>query len=202
MNKKFEDEVAQMLREKAIKHTNNTTSFDKADFDLHGPQGTFGLEVKQKDTPIDPALWSIPRGWKAKDVFILDELTQRRLVEIYGGKWGIAVRDENGNYYFAGAQEILLMPRGKAKRQVASRNGGKDSLKGKLLFNLNDFSRCNEVGDLLPRFRQYVGNRSVRLHQTDSWSFTTETVEIGGTRRTTAQREVDCKNALSGYGAD
>ena len=126
-----------------VRLTTSTASLDRLDYQLLGPgERLCELELKAKRRPY--------QGWSALcpdvdpvDLFILDELALRRIVD--AGRFGfLLVRDiPGGRWALWSTTELVLATKVRAERRLATGTG---RTKGKLLM---DLSSAASVADTL-----------------------------------------------------
>lgn len=141
-SKEFEQEVRAALQESlpwpdAVR--DETKSNSRLDFWVPG----YFVEVKEKRQPLTERWTKHWPGLPERDMFILDELSLRRVLTHSGDKTPNAytlLRDLPGGdrMFLAGPMELAVVPRVRLMRQG----------KGKLIFNLNEFRRVQRITDL------------------------------------------------------
>lgn len=113
----------------------STNSLDRLDYQVLGPNGRLiEIELKAKHQHY--------RGWTdlrpdvaERDLFILDELALRKLVD--AGRYAVLlVRDDPGNRWIVWTlMDLVLAPKARVARRLAT---GTDRTKGKVLLDLGD----------------------------------------------------------------
>ena len=142
----FETEIREYCKEYNIDFEDHGDSSRHPDFKL----GDVWLEVKEKGN-LNPKNWPITGD--GKTVFIVDELTMRRLMT-FAPKALLAFRDnKTGRYYVADVFTVWLMPRKRVRRPVA----GKKYPKGKWLLDIRNFKEVFSIKELLDYAMKFDG---------------------------------------------
>lgn len=109
-----------------VDHTDSTTH---PDFILYINRKPFALEVKSKLQPVATRNW--PVDIPEQDLFILDELTVRKMMRSYGLDGAVAVW-AGSTYHLYTLLDLLIIPRTRVNRDM-----GDGYLKGKWLIRLS-----------------------------------------------------------------
>ena len=190
----FEQEMEDLLFRAQTKHGwayyNNCDDSNQTDFAIQfGRQARwFHLELKEKRQPFNPINWPevpVPR----EHVFILDELTVRRLLgrAPFGG---IALREiMTGKYYFFPITRLILMPKVRMNRSMGERK----ILKGKWILDLRNGHDVDTIKDLLRLIYQYAEKFAIKDVTTTECigDYVGEEIPIGGRLRTEDLKQID-----------
>jgi len=186
----FEHIMDTWLRKQNYSFRTFTKSYTKLDFTVHLNTGAwFKLEVKEKRQPLKRANWEIPADLASEDVFILDDLTARKILKVAPFS-GVAVQDRvRSKYFVADVLELWMMPRVRINRKIT-----KDKLKGKWILDFNNFIEVS-LDEIIPYFEQITEpdtHYARYVKQADCYgSFVGEDIGFGGELRTKAHRKFD-----------
>ncbi len=177
----FEREIKEFLTSKRIVFVDNGSDYKEPDFYIHGKNRIAHLEVKEKRQHYNPSQWPIIQE---QFMFILDELTARKLMR-YEETGCLFVRDNlTGFYYFANVLSLWLMPRYRCNREM-----DKGHLKGKWILDLRDFMSSDKLVDMFVFMRDYVdespglfGRAHVECYRPDFYN--EDDIKVYGTKRT------------------
>jgi len=145
----------------------STSSLDRLDFQVLGPgERLVEIELKAKHQPY--------RGWghlrpatRESDLFIVDELTMRKLVD--AGRYAfLLVRDDPGDRWVVWTMfDLVLAAKARVDRPLAT---GTDRTKGKLLVDLADTPHHHRsLPEALDAIARLCGEIDHRWHAIESW---------------------------------
>lgn len=146
----LEEEIKTFLDSKDVEYIEYTLSRTMPDF-MVGKRARFFLEAKEKRNQYKPTSW--PSNIPQPDMFILDELTVRKLLKYYP-KSGIIVRDSTtGLYHFSGILSLITMPRIRTNRMVLSKY-----LKGKWIVRLSHMQKSTHLPGAMRHMKKYLSS--------------------------------------------
>jgi len=140
----------------------STAAFDRLDYQLLGPGGRLvQLELKAKLQPLSEGWRRLRPDIDAADVFVLDELAVRKIVD--AGRYAfLIVRDRPADRWVLWSSgDLVVASRVRCARRLHKGPIPKD--KGKLLFNLAEASLSAPA---LPAVLDAMADTVIRL---DSW---------------------------------
>lgn len=149
--KGFEREVGRALRaDGEFELLDATESYDEVDFELGCRGRRAFLEIKEKRQRYREA-WVEASGVRQEDLFILDELSARKIV-LRAPRAYLLVKDQTeGSLVVLGALELITVPKARVNRSI---DGGVATFKGKWLIDLRhgkSFDSLPEALDLIKR---------------------------------------------------
>lgn len=184
----LEAEIAAYLTASGAEWMDFTDSTDKPDFAFHSERfgWNFFLEVKEKRQRVNLQYWVTPIP--ERHLFILDDLTVRKLLYT-GWNSGVGVRDNlTGRYVFYSLLHLLEIPKSRANRAVGERG----VMKGKWLIDLRHGEQGNSVRSLFVSTVRYMQDAERNQRSLGAWgSFWGENLSDGGTQRSAEQRQGD-----------
>ena len=183
----FETDIKVYLKQRRYEFIDNTAKKAAPDFSIYISQRWFRLEVKEKLQAVRIDRWPAV-DFPEVDLFILDELSARRLL-MGGALGGLAVRDyQQPGYIFFDVLRLWTMPRKRVLRQFSL---GRQ--KAKWLINLRNGIYCKDLNQLIDTIRFYLLDMDF-IYNDDILPygpFYGEVIETGGTPRTAEQRQHD-----------
>jgi len=184
----LEAEVDDYLREQRVDFRNNTSSATKLDFTLYLHEGIrFYLEVKEKRQPTKMSQWP-DIGIEEKHLFILDDLSARKILR-QSPNSGVFIRNNVlGKYYFFDVVTLWSVPRVRVNRYLDREH---TKAKGKWLLDLRNSHSGRNVGMLLPTIMRYLENQRYLFSDTACYEYIGEEIGIGGEVRTKEHRRLD-----------
>jgi hypothetical protein len=160
----------------------STTSFDRLDFALAGPAGPIELEVKAKNQPLSAGWRALRPDVDAGDVFVLDELAMRKIIDA-GRHVFMIVRDTPRDCWFLwSAGDLAVATRVRHSRRL--QKGATAMVKGKLLLNLAEAGyRTPALGEVIDTLATTAGDVDRRWRDISPWpAGTVCTTAAGGGR--------------------
>lgn len=151
--KTFEREVGKALRKDGeFELLDSTESYDEVDFELGCRGRRIFLEIKEKRQPYREA-WLEASGIKQERLFILDELSARKIV-LRAPRAYLLVKDHlQSSLTLFGALELVTLPKTRINRSI---DGGIATYKGKWLIDLRHGKGC----ETLPEAFELIKRRS------------------------------------------
>lgn len=156
------------------------------DFGIISGNARLWLEVKEKRQRIRVENWP-PVSTPQEYLFILDELTARRMMPL-APYAGIIVRDNTvWRYTFISILSIWLMPRVRVNRQTNDHHQ-----KGKWMLDLRNGVVCNTLTGAMKAFYEYV-NKADRVYELGRCAgrYVGESIPLGGEPRTDQMKQYD-----------
>lgn len=187
----FESIMKALLDLRKYKYVDHSNSYTKMDFSISMKNGqTVALEVKEKRQPIKMANWPVPDRIEDHNVFILDDLTARKML-LESPNSALAVQDRVlGRYFVADVLDVWSMPRTRVNRKIAD---GK--LKGKWILDLRNFIQVEDYTLILDYFEEITEKETLsgRFEKSPDvyGSYFGETVGSGGVSRSEYHRNTD-----------
>jgi len=180
----FEREVEELLQNRSVIYRSNVQSTKLPDFTI-GTSSAFHVELKEKRNRYSPKNWKgeMPQQW----MFILDELTVRKLTLTYSCS-GIMVRDDSAvGYYFCGIICLLTMPRVRTNRMMMG-----SYVKGKWILDLRNFKKADSLPGAMRNLKLYRASCIKDATQSACYGeYIGEDVGISGSDRTVEQIKHD-----------
>jgi hypothetical protein len=187
--KSLENETREFLLKYSVMFIDNSRSFDRLDFSFYSDpiHTNFQVETKEKRQHIDLENWP-PVGIPEKHLFILDDLSARKLLKASPYS-GIIVRDNLlHRYYFFDVVKLLLMPRVRVNRSL----DGKEKLKGKWLIDLRNGIESGDLYGIFKSIREYIDSIDVIFSSPECFGdFVGEEISKGGIPRGAGYRNHD-----------
>lgn len=187
----FESIMKFILDTEKYEYIDHSNSYTKMDFMISLKNGyPLSLEVKEKRQPIKMANWPVPEGIEDHNVFILDDLTARKML-LESPFSALAVQDRVLERYFvADVLDLWSMPRVRVNRKIAD---GK--LKGKWILDFRNFIQVEDYSMILDYFEEIMEKDTLlgRFEQSPDvyGSYFGETVGNGGVSRSEYHRKTD-----------
>lgn len=149
----FEQEVREWLIFNNATFVDNSLSYKLPDYTiLRGTDKPFQLEVKEKRQSYAMHNW--PTTIPEPNLFIVDELTVRKLL-YHSPLSGMLVRDNtSGLYYFFSVLDLALVPVDSCNR--VTNYSGTPGLKGKWLVSFVQVNSAFNLSDAFKGIRDYV----------------------------------------------
>jgi hypothetical protein len=157
--------------------TSSTRSLERLDFQVLGPDGQLcEIELKAKHQRYNG--WgSLRPGIAERDLFILDELALRKLLD--AGRYAfLLVRDDPGDRWIVWSlMDLVFASKTRVSRQLAT--AGKHT-KGKLLLNMAESPHhCSSVDQALTNIAELIAEVDQRWTSIEAWP-TTQPLAIVG----------------------
>lgn len=140
----FEGKVRKALRDDGeFELLDATDSFDEVDFELGCRGRRIFLEVKEKRQSYREA-WSDAAGIDEPTLFILDELSARKIV-LRAPRAYLLLNDSiRSKMFVLGALELITIPKMRVDRSI---DGGIATFKGKWLIDMHHGEEVQNLGD-------------------------------------------------------
>lgn len=183
----LESTVRNFLSKNNIQYVDYSDSGDKPDFLIKLGNVDFYLEVKEKRQHTKMANW--PNiGVRESDVFILDELTARRLL-LYSPNAGVLVYSHpTKTLTFFDVLTLWLSPKRRVNR-VINQYG---TMKGKWMMNMQNGQPCGSLTEAIRHIQNYTKHQHCWLDETACiGEYAGEIIPTGGEIRTRQQRAYD-----------
>lgn len=183
----LESSVRSFFDAKHIRYTDYSDSATMPDFLITINGVDFYLEVKEKRQHTKMSNWP-DIGVNESDVFILDELTARRLMT-YSPNAGVLVYSHPAkSLTFFDVLTLWLSPRRRVNR-VINQYG---TMKGKWMLNLQNGQPCASLSEALKHIQTFVKHQNNWLSETACiGEYVGEVIPTGGELRTRQQRSYD-----------
>lgn len=183
----LEQEVRDFLSSHSIAYQDFSDKPITPDFGIMYGDTPLWLEVKEKRQQINLNNWPKTPTTPEEYMFIIDELTARRLM-LLAPMAGIVVRDNNTwRYVFINVLNLWTMPRLRVNRRTNERH-----VKGKWIIDLRNGVICTTLVGALKAFYEYAHRSSSMYENTRCVGrFVGELVGEGGEFRTEQQRQYD-----------
>lgn len=184
----LESDVHHYLWRNKIAFTDNRKSLTEADFILHFRRADFHLEVKEKRQHVKLSNWP-ETNIKEEHLFILDELTAKRLMS-HVPYAGVLIRDNlTGIYSFLDVLGLWLMPKIRANRVLNDQG----QMKGKWMLDQRNGLRGTDLQLIFPQIFEWAVEEAPSLvERTACYGvFSNEQVPNAGEYRTKEQRQHD-----------
>jgi hypothetical protein len=146
-----------------------TASFDRLDFQLSCPGGQpLELEVKAKNQPLSATWRAVRPDVDPRDLFVLDELAMRKLVDA-GRRMFMIVRDAPRCCWFLwSAGDLAVASRVRHSRRL--QKGTNPMVKGKLLLNLAEAGfRSPDLAEVIDTMAATAVHIERRWHDISPW---------------------------------
>lgn len=191
-NESFEQEIKAYFRQKKIKFSDSSASYDQLDFSiLKNDKPVFYFDAKEKRQNYNLNNW--PKIVSQQDSLILDDLAIRKCLA-FAPQSGILVRDNlRMKYFFFSILDLALMPRLRANRAIDRNQVG---IKGKWLIDLRNGKQAQSVEDAIDEIRGYMQNLKTYLYKILECygSYVGENIEQGGIVRQPTHWDTDVQS--------
>jgi hypothetical protein len=186
----LEQEVNEYLTWGHYDFINNCNSGNLLDFSIKMSSNRhFHLEVKEKCQRTAVKNWPTVET-PEEFIFILDELTARRMIRLSPYS-GLLVRNNmTGKYYFIDVVSLWLMPRVRVNRPLKD---DYSQVKGKWMLDVRNFVPCSSPEIVMRSLSEYLGSQTRIFNDITAClgHFCNESVGYGGEVRTKEQRTHD-----------
>lgn len=143
----FEKDFEELLINKKINYENNTLSYNKPDFVIKTKSGfLLPIELKEKKQLYNLSSWKLEHK-NNDDIFIIDELTIKNLINNYGLNFIIIIALSYKNpisYIPISGYFFLLLEKERCDRIISN-----SFIKGKWIINISQFKKVNSILELL-----------------------------------------------------
>lgn len=152
----FEQEIKAFFQQNKLEFKDNSSSFKRLDFSVQlDEKWTFHFDAKEKRQTYNLRNWDLTAA-SEPHTFIIDDLAARKILA-YAPYTGMVVRDNLlGGYYFFSILDLFLMPKNRVNRPIHKE---KKAVKGKWIIDLRNGRKCNDMGQVVQAFRQFIDRR-------------------------------------------
>jgi len=186
----LEQEIEQYIRKHGFRYHDNRLSRRNLDFMIRFGDIWFHLEAKEKRQAIDTWHWPTVQGVKEQDLFIVDDLSARKILR-RAPHSGLVVRDNLRNHYiFYDVVTLMLAPRLRVNRAL---NPEGTVLKGKWMLDQRNGLVCLNLDKVFEQIALYLQNQD-QIFKDESacyGDFYGELIGVGGRERTEEEQKKD-----------
>jgi len=186
----FEQELTDFIRGRRLKFYDNRRSERRLDFVISFGAVLFHLEAKEKRQAINTQAWPTMQGVKEQDLFILDDLSARKILRKAPFS-GLVVRDNLLNrYIFYDVVTLMLAPRLRVNRAL---NREDTILKGKWILDQRNGIVCLNLDEVFHYIDLYLQSQDQIFEEEAACygDFYGEYIGIGGRERTVEDHRAD-----------
>jgi hypothetical protein len=177
----FEEAFEKILIQKKINYENNTSSYDKPDFVIKTKSGfLLPIELKEKRQLYNLSSWKLEHK-NNDDIFIIDELTIKNLINNYGLNFIIIIALSYKNpilYIPISGYHFLLLEKERCDRVINN-----SFIKGKWIIDILKFQKTDNILELLNMIKVIYKNFNILNKCKNCIELPNQKIYISGSKR-------------------